>query len=233
MSLNTLMIGATGLVGGLALPGLAARAAAEGGAVFVVGRRVPEPLPDAVQALAGAFDESRVSRWLGTALKTRNQRLEVFVSCLGTTFKQAGSRAAFRAVDFDLVRQMADVARHFGANQAVVVTSVGADPDSANFYLQTKGELEIELAGLGFRRCDFLQPGLLIGDRGGPARLAEGLGQRVLPMLNPLLLGRLSQYRSIAARSVAGAVINSCGRREAGLYRHTYESIMALANPAS
>lgn len=229
MSLNTLMIGATGLVGGLALPTLSKRVHAADSGLWLPGRRAPEPLPEGSRTLLGAVDEGRVSRWLSTELRGRNQRLDVFVSALGTTIKQAGSRSAFRSVDFDLVRQMADVARHFGATRAVLVSSVGADPHAGNFYLRTKGELEAEIEGLGFKRCDFLQPGLLLGERAGPKRLAEGLGQRLLPALNPLLIGRFQPYRSVPAVTVARALVAACERDTPGVYRHTYGGIVDLA----
>lgn len=223
------MVGATGLVGGLALPMLAARAQAARSELWLPGRRAPEPLPNGARTLLGAIDESRVSRWLNTELRGRNQRLDVFVSCLGTTIKQAGSRESFRRVDFDLVRQMADVARHFGATHALMVSSVGADPNSGNFYLRTKGELELEIESLGFKRCDFLQPGLLLGDRRGPSRFAEALGQRLLPALNPLLIGSLQSYRSVPALSVARALAALFEDDAQGVHRHTYADMMNLA----
>ncbi|AVP96099.1 hypothetical protein C7S18_02320 [Ahniella affigens] len=229
MSLNCLMIGATGLVGGLALPALSARVRESDSGLWLPGRRAPEHMPEGARTLLGTIDEGRVSRWLNTELRGRNQRLDVFVSALGTTIKQAGSRPAFRNVDFELVRQMADVARHFGATRAVLVSSVGADPQSGNFYLRTKGELEAEIESLGFKRCDFLQPGLLLGARPGSNRLAEGLGQRVLPALNPLLIGRLQAYRSVPAEAVARALVAACLIETPGVYRHTYREIMNLA----
>src|SRR5579872_5996694 len=55
--------------------------------------------------------------------------------CLGTTLRAAGSAAAFRAVDFNLVVAYARAARALGAERFVLVSSVGADPDARNLYL--------------------------------------------------------------------------------------------------
>jgi len=54
---------------------------------------------------------------------------EVFIA-LGTTIKQAGSQAAFRAVDFDAVVNTARAARAAGATRLAVVSALGADRHS-------------------------------------------------------------------------------------------------------
>ena len=87
--------------------------------------------------------------------------------------RQAGSQAAFRAVDFDMVVAFARAAAAAGARRMVTVSSVGADPGSANFYLRIKGEMEAALEALGFERLDIFQPGLLRGPRGGDRRPGE------------------------------------------------------------
>lgn len=231
MSVGGLLAGATGLVGGLVLPGLLARVRQEQGVLVVPSRRPLAFTDPALANLVGGIDAPRLAREVASTLRARNAGLDVFVSCLGTTIRQAGSQAAFHAIDFALVRDLAEIALKHGARQAIVVSSVGADARSRNFYLRTKGALEEELASLGFKRCDFLQPGLLIGDRGGPARLAEGLGQRWLPRIDPLLRGRLSAYRSIRAEQVAAAIVALYGRRETGVFRHVFADMRALAVP--
>src|SRR5262249_62336295 len=84
---------------------------------------------------------------------------------LGTTIRKAGSEAAFRKVDLEMPLRAAQEALKAGAEQFVVVSSVGADPNSKNFYLRTKGELEAELAKLPFGAIHILRPSLLIGRR--------------------------------------------------------------------
>lgn len=54
--------------------------------------------------------------------------VDAFVSALGTTLKQAGSKAAFRAVDVEAVLARATEARAYGARNAVVVSSVVQQP---------------------------------------------------------------------------------------------------------
>src|SRR6202041_3215984 len=118
--------------------------------------------------------------------------------CLGTTIREAGSQAAFRAIDRDLVLEFAQLALASGAERMVVVSALGANAASKNFYLRVKGEMEKALEGLRFRALDILEPSLLLGAR--REQRLQGLGAQAGMWLgNPLLLGSWARYRGIAA----------------------------------
>ena len=158
------MIGATGLVGSLAGPKLLAR----GHKVEALVRR-----PSGIAQPGWSEHVAPPAQWpsiLGS------MEVDAAVSALGTTMRQAGSQAAFRAVDHDMVTAFARAAAAAGARRMVVASSVGADPGSANFYLRTKGEMERALGEIGFERLDILRPGLLRGERGSERRLGERIG---------------------------------------------------------
>ena len=98
--------------------------------------------------------------------------------CLGTTIKQAGSQAAFRAVDFDAVLAFARAARAAGVTRFAVVSALGASARSAGFYNRVKGEMEAAVGALGFASVVIARPSLLAGDRaalGQPERSGERL----------------------------------------------------------
>jgi uncharacterized protein YbjT (DUF2867 family) len=151
------------------------------------------------------------------------------VSALGTTMRAAGSEAQFRAVDFDTVVAFAGAARRAGARHMVVVSSVGADPESRNFYLRTKGGMERALEALGFDRLDILQPGLLRGERGADRRLGERIGIAVSPIVNLILRGRLGRFAAIDADVVASAAAAALRETRPGLFRHLNRDIRRLA----
>lgn len=159
--------------------------------------------------------------------------LNTFVSCLGTTRRQAGSAEAFVAVDRDLVLAWARVAKQRGARHALLVSSIGADARSNNLYLRSKGELEDALRALGFDRLDLLRPSLLIGRRQGSARPAEAVGQTLAPLLNRLLWGGLRYYRSIKAEQVAAALQVLMKETAPGDYVHAFDELIEAANSAS
>jgi len=186
-----------------------------------------QPLAD-IGASMQAFCASPLSEAL--ALWRQSGRgCEVLLCALGTTRRTAGSIEAFAAIDRDLVLEIAAAARAAGARQAIVVSSIGAKPESGNDYLRVKGEMEAGLVRLGFERCDLLQPGLLLGARDGAARPAERLGQWLAPVLNPLLFGALADYRAIPSLDVARAAVALVGLAPAGVFRHRHASLQQLA----
>jgi uncharacterized protein YbjT (DUF2867 family) len=69
---------------------------------------------------------------------------------LGTTIKKAGSQDAFRRVDHDAVLAFARWGLAHGARRFFVVTALGADAASSVFYNRVKGEVERDIASLGF-----------------------------------------------------------------------------------
>lgn len=168
------------------------------------------------------------SRW--PAL-TGSLGADAAVSTLGTTMRAAGSQAAFRAVDLEAVAAFAEAARRAGARHMVTVSSVGADADSRNFYLRTKGEMERALDGLGFERLDIFQPGLLRGERGGERRPGERIGIALSPLANLVLRGRFDRFAAIDADLVAAAIQACLGIGEPGTCRRENREIRRLARP--
>lgn len=212
-----LLAGASGLVGGQVLTCLLKDPEFQGRIIAPVRRPLAIFDPRLV-TVTSAMDEAT----------TGTDAVDVFVSCLGTTLKAAGSREAFVTVDRDLVLHLAQVARRHGARRAIVVSSVGASRQSGNFYLRVKGEIEDAFEAMGFERLDIIRPGLLLGDR-PMRRPAEALAQRVAPWFNPLLAGRLRPYSSIKSSQVAKAIVRLAGEAKPGLFVHTYPGIVALA----
>ena len=117
---------------------------------------------------------------------------EVYLA-LGTTIKDAGSQARFRAVNFD-------------ANLAVARAAQAAGARSPVFYSRVKGELEDALAALPFEARVIARPSMLRGDRaalGQPPRPGELRWERLDALLRPLIPRNL---RAIDAADVAAAL---------------------------
>jgi uncharacterized protein YbjT (DUF2867 family) len=152
----------------------------------------------------------------------------VAISALGTTIRAAGSQAAFRAVDHDAVLAFARAAQAAGARHFIVITAVGADAASGVFYSRVKGEVERDLAALGFDRLDIVQPGLILGPR-AERRPVEALFQWLAPLLAPLLVGDLSKFGGISAYTVARAVAALCEQTKPGVFVHRNVEIKSLS----
>jgi uncharacterized protein YbjT (DUF2867 family) len=133
---------------------------------------------------------------------------EVAICCLGTTLKVAGSRQAFRRVDFDYIVNFARAAKKAGVKRFVLLSSAGASPNARVYYSRVKGETESALKDLGFERLVIARPSLLLGDRerlGQPTRPIESAAQG---FLKPLVAIIPIAFRPIRAEVVARALIN-------------------------
>ena len=153
-------------------------------------------------------------------------------SALGTTIRKAESQAAFRQVDLELPLLAAQQALQAGVENFVVVSSVGADPASKNFYLRTKGELEQQLARLPFRAIHILRPSLLVGKR-QEFRLGESIAIALAPLLDLFTLGSLRRYHSIRAETVGRAMMAAAKQGTPGIHLFEYDQIMKLGRMAS
>ena len=124
---------------------------------------------------------------------------------LGTTMAQAGSREAFRRVDFTYVVRLAALAAAEGARAFGLVSALGADPGSRVFYNRVKGEAERGVAHAGLTSVAVARPSLLRGDR-QEVRRGERIADAVLGAAAPVLRGPLGRLRPIEAETVARAL---------------------------
>lgn len=206
------MIGATGLVGRQLWPLLQGRHE-----LLVLGRRP-----------SGAAHEKigTMERWPELLA---GERIDVAVSTLGTTRKQAGTWQAFEAVDRHAVLAFAEAAHAAGARHFLAVSSSGANAASRNAYLRLKGEVEEALGASGFDRVDLLRPGLLLGKRPGETRVLERLAMTLDPLSRLVLRGSWDRYAGIDAGLVARAMAALIERSEPGLFRHGNREIRTAA----
>ncbi len=157
---------------------------------------------------------------------TQVQGDDVFC-CLGTTMKQAGSKEVFYEVDHDYPLQIARLALENGASQYLIVTAMGADPSSTFFYNRVKGETEEDLQQLGFDALHIFRPSLLLGDR-DDKRLGERIGEVVMNIFKPVMLGPLKKYRAIDSAKVARAMLAKARQPEArGAFIHQSDEMQA------
>lgn len=133
-------------------------------------------------------------------------RCDDFYCAIGTTMKKAGSREAFRSIDFGLPKRVAELAVNAGATRIALVSSVGALARSANFYLATKGALEDALSTLPLRALHIMRPSILIGER-AERRPAEALSASLGHHARGLFFGPLRKFRPISADHVARAMV--------------------------
>ena len=87
---------------------------------------------------------------------------DVLFSALGTTRKDAGSKANQYEVDYTYQYEFAKMALNNGVDHYALVSSYGADETSMFFYLKIKGALEEAIKKLSFQSICIYQPPSLI-----------------------------------------------------------------------
>jgi uncharacterized protein YbjT (DUF2867 family) len=130
---------------------------------------------------------------------------DVLFSSLGTTLKQAGSKAAQYKVDFTYQYQFARCASENDVSDYILVSSTSANAKSMFFYSRIKGELENVVKKLSFKKMVILQPSVLSGNRKEERRV-EKIGARFINALGKVF-GFLKKYRSSSGDEVAAAMI--------------------------
>ncbi len=204
---RALIVGATGLIGSALLDLLLGQN--EYDKVYVVGRRSLNFSHPKLECKVVDFDDM-----VGFSLPEKIH--DLFIT-LGTTRQKAGSREAFHRVDHDYVVDFARWGAVNGVEKVLVVSSIGADPLSANFYLKTKGSMEETVKKCGVATIYIFRPALLLGAR-KEFRFGEKLGGWLLRLFQPLLVGRYRRYRPIQASQVAYAMFNMAQMRRKTVY---------------
>ena len=150
-----------------------------------------------------------------------------FFCTVGTTIKKAGSKEAFRKVDYLYPKQFAKCAMDNGVSQFLIVSALGADATSSNFYSKTKGELEADLKNNSFKSVSIMRPSLLLGDR-SEFRLAERLGGVVMSVLGFVFVGPLAKYKAIKAETLAKGLYEIAQKNKSGLTVYESDEIQKI-----
>lgn len=148
--------------------------------------------------------------------------------CLGTTIKKAGSKENFYRVDYTYVVKLATITAANFASQFLVVSALGADPQSRIFYNQVKGRMEAAVQPLHFLGVHIFQPSLLLGER-QERRLGEKAAQVFSQLLPFVFIGKLRPYKPIPARQVAQAMLYAARQDGAGISVYPSARIAATA----
>lgn len=196
MKNTAVIIGATGAVGKEILKEILDGDFYE--SIYVLGRNSISRLPE----------DSRLTK---IVIDFENIRFDTSIlddadvfAALGTTIKIAGSKENQRKIDVDYTVNFAKLCegkvRSFN-----VVSAIGANSKSKNFYNSLKGELEDKLKEMNLVILRIFQPSLLISKR-EDKRFFEEIFIKISPIFQILLKGNVKKYSPIEA-SLLGKVI--------------------------
>jgi uncharacterized protein YbjT (DUF2867 family) len=150
-----------------------------------------------------------------------------FFCTIGTTIKKAGSKDAFRKVDYEYPKKFTTIALENGVKQFLLVSSLDANANSGNFYLKTKGEIQTILKNSNFESISIVQPSLLIGER-QEFRFGEQVGAFLLKAFSFLLIGSLKKYKPIHGDTVAKALFTLAQKNKKGFTIYQSDALQEL-----
>ena len=128
--------------------------------------------------------------------------------CIGTTRKNSPYHEEYRRVEFDIPKQVAQLARLNEVKSFIFVSSISANPKSKSDYLKFKGQVEEEIKNLNFQKIALMRPSFLMGKR-KEDRITEKLGIPIFNFLSPLFLGSLKKMKPINSEIVAKIMIKA------------------------
>lgn len=135
-------------------------------------------------------------------------------------------RLSFLEVDFEMPLRIARAAYEKGVKKIALVSAIGANKKSNNFYLKTKGMLEEEILNMGFDKVVIARPGHLLGKRDLPTAKEVKIYELIFKIASPLMVSVLRKYRNIKAESVANSLISSVNEMRNGCVILEYEDMM-------
>jgi uncharacterized protein YbjT (DUF2867 family) len=197
---TAIVIGATGLIGGLLVKKLIDDSRYQ--IVKVFSRRSTGINNPKLEEHLIDFDE--IDQW-----KNQIYGDELF-SALGTTIRKAKSTTIQYKVDVTYQYEFAKTAAGNGVKGYSLVSSSGSNAKSKLFYLRIKGELDEKVKGLSFEKIRIFRPSLLLGDR-PEKRFGEKAAERILKIVVPIF-PFLKNQRPIEGEKVANAMIGSANQ---------------------
>lgn len=174
-----------------------------------------------------AYNHPKLTEWIvdfNHLAQNSDVNADLVFCCLGTTMGKAKSKEAFRKVDYEYPLDLAVIAQQKQVKHFSIVSSIGANAKSRNFYLRTKGEMEEAIAGLALPSISILRPSILLGKR-KQFRFGESIGKLLVKAFSFLLVGSLKKYRGNNAKNVARIMILKAKEQKQGIEIINSESI--------
>ena len=196
MAKTAIIIGATGLTGGLLLQGLLEDNRYQKIKLF--------------SRKSCNIKHPKIEEYLVDLFELEKQQHlfiadEVFC-CIGTTKAKTPNEEQYLKIDYAIPAALARLCRKMGIPTFLVISALGANKKSKIFYNRTKGRMEEEILRNTIKNTYILQPSLIGGSR-NEKRLGEKIAKLFMSVLNPFLIGSFKKYRSIHPKTIVNAMI--------------------------
>ena len=145
-------------------------------------------------------------------------------------YMQHSARESFKLIDFEYSLSIAKLAYDSGARSIALVSAVGAQEGSFNYYFHIKGKLENEIKKIGYENICFARPGHLLGARKDFRGYEIPILESGLRIAAPFMQGPLKNFRQIEARKVAESMVMNLLNKQKGESYLYYEDFLENRN---
>ena len=156
-------------------------------------------------------------------------KADVFICCLGSTIKKAGSKDNFKKVDYEYALNFSKIAEKTSAKKLLVITAMGSNSNSFVFYNQVKGQLEDKIRELHISQVEVFRPSLILGNR-KEHRTGEDFMKKIIQTVPKLFSGPLEKYKPIEASDIAKAMAIAVLDFREGYYIYPSAKIQKIAD---
>jgi uncharacterized protein YbjT (DUF2867 family) len=133
-------------------------------------------------------------------------RADHILLCLGTTNSETTDRNRYYDIDVRFPSEIAAIAKSNGATTVCLVSSLGANHNSGQWYIKFKGEVEEKIKALGFNATLLFRPSFIEG-RVERQRFKEKLALATFNFWSFLFRGRARRLLPIKGELIARAMI--------------------------
>ena len=214
----SLIAGGTGLVGSHVIKVLSKKP----GSQIILARSFNSEIPQNADLQIINFDSLGLNK-----VQLKNGIDNVYL-CLGKRlsthelgYMQHSARESFKLIDFEYSLSIAKLSYDSGARSIALVSAVGAQEGSFNYYFHIKGKLENEIRKIGYENICFARPGHLLGARKDFRGYEIPILESSLRFAEPFMQGPFKNFRQIEAKKVAESMVMDLldkKRRESYLY---------------
>lgn len=151
----------------------------------------------------------------------------IIFCAVGTTKnKVKGDLEKYRSIDYDIAVNAAKFGLEKGCKSFILVSSIGANSKSSNFYTRLKGEIEERISSLQYPSFQVFRPSILLGNR-KEFRFGEKIAKYVMSLFSFVMPDK---FKPIQSKNVALAMLNASKEKKKGTYVYTYKEIKDLAH---
>lgn len=196
MSKSAIILGATGLTGGIVLQELLEDARYS--KIILFSRSACE------------ISHEKIEEHLIDLFELENYKKDFVADdvfcCIGTTKAKTKDEALYKKIDYGIPVAAAKLSAENGINNFIVISALGADAENKLFYNRVKGLMENTVLSKNIDTIYVMQPALIAGQR-EEKRWGEYVAKGLMKLVNPLLFGALKKYKSIHPETIASAMV--------------------------